>query len=231
MFNTDDLGKAAQIRLRHLNVPRQFRGWEWSDLDPYRGAVVETAQKWVERVVAGEIIDGSTKYCGKGLLLTGDPGMGKTALAAVAMQALVRESTVTTWGEGWDHPQRQPARPAYMTYYRQFPQMLQRQMNNDLDEAEAQLVKDIQCLGKSDAAIRVLCLDDVGKEHRTASGWATGLFEGLIRDRFYAGYPTVITSNVALKDWANVYGESAASFAHEAFVSLEILAPEGDRRL
>jgi DNA replication protein DnaC len=77
---------------------------------------------------------------------------------------------------------------------------------------------------------RVFILDDLGKEHRTATGWAENTFDALLRSRFNAGLPTIVTTNVPLKNWGVVYGEPMGSFAHEAFIPIAVKAPGGDRR-
>jgi DNA replication protein DnaC len=75
----------------------------------------------------------------------------------------------------------------------------------------------------------VFVLDDIGKEYRTASGWAENVFDELLRSRYNAGLPTIITTNVELAQW-DKYGPAMESFAHEAFVNVAVKAPRGDRR-
>ena len=72
-------------------------------------------------------------------------------------------------------------------------------------------------------------LDDLGKEYRTSSNWAENTFDALLRSRFNAGFPTIVTTNVPLKSWGTVYGEAMGSFAYEAFIPIDIIA-KGDRR-
>jgi DNA replication protein DnaC len=78
--------------------------------------------------------------------------------------------------------------------------------------------------------ISLLVLDDLGKEHRTASGWAENTIDAVLRSRYNAGLPTIVTTNVPLKNWGDVYGEAMGSFAHEAFIPINIVSTEGDRR-
>jgi DNA replication protein DnaC len=78
--------------------------------------------------------------------------------------------------------------------------------------------------------VRTFVLDDLGKEYRTANGWAENTFDALLRARFNAGLPTIVTTNVPLKNWGTVYGEPMGSFAREAFIPLAIIAKQGDRR-
>jgi DNA replication protein DnaC len=78
--------------------------------------------------------------------------------------------------------------------------------------------------------VRVFVLDDLGKEYRTTSGWAENTFDALLRSRFNAGLPTIVTTNVELENWGGVYGEPMGSFALEAFVPVKVKALKGDRR-
>jgi DNA replication protein DnaC len=88
-----------------------------------------------------------------------------------------------------------------------------------------------EIFGRGLDPVQVLVIDDLGKEHRTSSGWAENYFDHLVRSRFLMGLSTIVTTNVAIKDWGQVYGESMASFAHEALTPLVIRSDKGDRRL
>ena len=78
--------------------------------------------------------------------------------------------------------------------------------------------------------VQIFILDDLGKEYRTASGWAENQFDALLRSRFNSGLPTIVTTNTPLQKWGTVYGEPMGSFAYEAFVPLVIDSEKGDRR-
>jgi DNA replication protein DnaC len=79
-------------------------------------------------------------------------------------------------------------------------------------------------------SVSLLVIDDLGKEHRTATGWAENTFDAVLRSRYNAGLPTIVTTNVPLKNWGEVYGEAMESFAHEAFLPINVVSMEGDRR-
>jgi len=51
-----------------------------------------------------------------------------------------------------------------------------------------------------------------------------------LRSRFNAGLPTIVTTNVPMKNWGTVYGDPMGSFAYEAFVPIEVKSDRGDRR-
>jgi DNA replication protein DnaC len=65
-----------------------------------------------------------------------------------------------------------------------------------------------------------LVLDDIGKEHSTASGFTQDEFYLLMRSRFDLALPTLITSNDRLSDWAHTQGQSMESFMDEACVQV-----------
>jgi hypothetical protein len=52
----------------------------------------------------------------------------------------------------------------------------------------------------------------------------------VLRTRFNNGLPTIVTTNIELKNWAGLYGDATESFANEAFSYLPITAAKGDLR-
>ena len=70
--------------------------------------------------------------------------------------------------------------------------------------------------------IRVLIIDDIGKEHTSLSGWQKNMLHHILRTRFNNGLPTVVTSNIEKEDWAASYGEATGSFIKEAFVYIPV---------
>jgi DNA replication protein DnaC len=78
--------------------------------------------------------------------------------------------------------------------------------------------------------IRVLVIDDVGKEHMSGSGWQKTMLHHVLRTRFNNGLPTIVTSNIPLEAWGAVYGPATESFAREAFVPIALKSPKGDLR-
>jgi DNA replication protein DnaC len=76
--------------------------------------------------------------------------------------------------------------------------------------------------------IRVLIIDDVGKEHSSLSGWQKNMLHHVLRTRFNNGLPTIVTTNISRDNWTATYGDATGSFAKEAFVYLPI---DGERDL
>lgn len=222
-FKLADLtpSKASMIRLS--NIPLRFRGWDWDDLTDYKGADVATAQRYVAAVAKGSIIQAPGPGCGRGLLLSGAPGHGKTALACVALQAILLDTPATTFAPARSLP-RSPG------YFAAYPEMLRMAQLAWKDEDGPHAERMTRLYGEHEHPIYVFVLDDLGKEHRAASGWAENTFDHLLRRRYDLGLPTIITTNVPIKDWGPIYGEAMESFAHEALAHQVILSTRGDRR-
>lgn len=224
MYDLSKTAPSVKSQILKASLPMKTLGREFSDLDP--SPELDIVKAWVENVQSGQIIQnpGSPK-CGLGLMLVGEPGHGKTTMAATALQELIRGITAEAFGGLENLPRRFGAFMDYPKLLR-----LQKAQWSEPDD-EAQLLLDgIYGDASKLNNVSVFILDDLGKEHRTATGWAENTFDALLRSRFNAGLPTIVTTNVPLKSWGTVYGEAMGSFAHEAFISLAIKAPGGDRR-
>ena len=57
----------------------------------------------------------------------------------------------------------------------------------------------------------LLVIDDVGAEHKSASGWAESVFEDLINYRELHRLPTIITTNLNKEDFGKAFGERVLS--------------------
>jgi DNA replication protein DnaC len=225
MYDLSKIRPSIRSQIRRANLPSSTVGMELSDLEPYKGKVLEVTQSWMDKLKDGAIVkaDGR-RTSGRGLLLIGSPGQGKTTLASVILQTLLKETSSEAWAA---HMTLE--RPAYFTDY---PTLLRSQQRAfDKDETYQDLIDSVYGEGHPDRNVRLLVVDDLGKEHRTASGWAEHTFDALLRRRFSLGLPTIVTTNVPLSSWGKVYGDSMESFAHEAFSTLEVVSPGGDRRL
>lgn len=217
--------------VRSANIPPRFRGLTFSDLSPYRGEDIGNAMGWRDSVLDGDVIMADGKpTAGKGLLYIGAPGHGKTTLAVTLAQDLARAVRYNYEAFGIPEGVTPGGRQVYYVSYPEMLEMAKRQFSDRTTEEEDRVLAGAWGHLSPSQNVKVLILDDLGREHRTASGWAENYFDNLLRKRYDLGLPTVVTSNVPRKEWADVYGERMASFAKEAFTARVIISPEGDRR-
>lgn len=220
MYSVSELHPySLRSQLKNADFPMKHIGKELSDLDPYEGDVIEDVIGWMNALLNGEVIKAEGKdTCGVGLLMIGKPGHGKTTLAATIAQEIIRHAPQGLWGN------KIASRPVY---FGDFPKLLRIEKNGWEDDTDvtAALYGELD-----DQSIKLLIVDDLGKEYRTSSGWAESTLDAMLRSRFNKGLPTIVTTNVPIESWGDTYGEPMYSFAHEAFMHLNVNSLEGDRR-
>jgi DNA replication protein DnaC len=224
MYNIAELPGSIRAQINAAGLPMKTVGWQFDDLEPSES--LDKVRDWVELVRSGKVIQAAgERTCGLGLMLVGEPGHGKTTLASVALQELL----MTMPKVGWGVPDLTPKRPGMFMDY---PKLLrlQKAQWSEFDDVTETMINGIYGEASKENVVRTFVLDDLGKEYRTANGWAENTFDALLRARFNAGLPTIVTTNVPLKNWGTVYGEPMGSFAREAFIPLAIIAKQGDRR-
>ena len=212
MYDRNAIAPTVRHLLSNSLVPMKTLGMEFSDLD--NSEALEITKSWVDTVRSGVVIKSpGSPSSGLGLLLIGEPGHGKTTLASVALQELIR--TMAIPGLFMDYPK----------YLRMEKESWAQGENKD---KLRETVREIY--GDAKYSMPIFVLDDLGKEYTTQSGWSENTFDALLRSRFNAGLPTVITTNVPLNKWRAAYGEPMASFAYEAFIEVKVESDKGDRR-
>lgn len=226
MFEIKSLSPQRQRWIAQSGIPRRFLGKQFVDLDAYRGpGAVRNTTDWLDAYAKGEIFEAS----GVGLAYIGAPGHGKTTLAAVTGQALLAEDRFEHQPEALARRGKRAKRPVWFGYYPEILEIFKRSYQSD-PEAEA-MVDALFGRGPAEDIIHVLVMDDLGKEHRTASGWSENTFDHLFRARFDRGLPVIITTNELFPQWGSIYGSAMASFAHEALTPINVASPSGDRRI
>lgn len=221
MYQVDDLKirRKAWVKAAHINPNRM--GWLLEDCTAVPEDKKSAIRVWLNSVKSRDVIRsvGNPK-CGKGLLLWGEPGHGKTTLALAVLQEMMTQFPLSAFDVKEDSVL---IRPCYFITFNDVLNLKGRLMD-DPEDYEAQILYQGilgECSNDS-YNIRVLVIDDLGKEHAALSGWQASMFHHVLRTRFNNGLPTIVTTNIELKSWASVYGDATQSFANEAFMYLPI---------
>jgi DNA replication protein DnaC len=229
MYNPDDLKIRRRTWLKVSGVPINSVGWLLKDCVDVEPDVVTSLRGWVSHVKSKRIIRAyGSKLSGKGLLMTGNPGFGKTTLASSLLQELITGFSL----EEFDVKDTVLVRPCYFASYNKILDLKGNIIGGDVTESDIKLFQGIMGECKDDAYnVRVLVVDDVGKEHKSLSGWQVNVLHDIIRNRHTNGFPTVVTTNLVPDDWEDMYGPATRSFLKEAFSTIDVKTLRGDLRL
>lgn len=220
MFELAKLPVRRRTWVQTAAIPKARLGWTIGDCTDAPDTALKPVRGWLKLALEGEYIlkVGGAK-CGRGILFYGEPGRGKTTLALAVIQEIL-----TTFPLEVFMPQEGKVivRPCYFSTFNSILDLKGRLIDNPTD-AEETLYAGILGECRDDAYnIRVLVIDDVGKEHTSLSGWQSNMLHHILRTRFNNGLPTIVTSNIEKQDWAASYGEATGSFIKEAFVYVPV---------
>lgn len=229
MFKSDELPVRRKSWISIANVPKARVGWELEDCTEVTKKDLDYVKLWIQRVKENKVIraEGSP-ICGLGLLLVGKPGHGKTTLSLAIIQDMLRTFDMETFDV---QESKTLVKPCYFATYNDIVNLQGTIISKDNTDEQERLFLGMHGICDDDAYnIRVLVVDDVGKEHVTASGWTKTMLHQLLRTRFNNGLPTIVTTNLPTESWEAAYGEATGSFIHEAFTTILLESTKGDLR-
>lgn len=213
-----ELPKAFYLdRWQRMNIPIRSQGLRFADYVPVHRSgqqALEGAQQFVEeyfdhyvspaRAKAGKVP--SNRFgIGKGQMYYGRNGTRKSTLAITVLTELQYKYGLDFEG--------------YYIRFSEWQRALQDTYGKE-DTERIAIARQILCRVES---CHTVVLDDVGQEYRTATEWTQSKFGELIRVRFEAGRPTIITSNIDPEGLGGVYGDSVGSFRWDAFDTYPLL--------
>lgn len=203
-------------RARWINsgLPKRLRGITLDDLlaDWHTTPQLAAAHAYLRELPRQQHLDKRTGLptdragYGRGLLLAGLPGTGKTTVAAAV------SCSVRLTGRG-----------IYFTRYEDYLTARKAIFSNHLPDEE--LSQAYNALDRTETAYLTV-LDDVGHEHRTDSGFAADCLSQLLRTRFDTGRPTLITTNLTDAQWAQAYSQPLRSFLAQACRKIEFTSSD-----
>lgn len=189
-------------------IPVQHRRGTWKDLD---SDAARDVQQWAEDYPAAWT-DPESPDVGKGLLLYGDSGTGKTTAASYALRTVIDHRH-----HGWFVAS--PTLEQYLHRHMDLSTLIRK-----LDHPDIEIVSEFERLSerlnKSRNRYFVVVIDDWGRE-RTTSQYLQDYIEGLLRERYSRGLPSIVTSNLTPTMIEERYGVQMVSFLHEAFITID----------
>jgi DNA replication protein DnaC len=216
MYKPEELPARRRNWVQTATLPPAKIGWTLEDCTDVPTEPMTAIKKWLGALYKDKVIRAEGKdTCGLGLMLYGLPGRGKTTVANTLLQEVIRNIDPALIGF---EPGKAVVRPCYFITYNGLLD-LKGAIMEDHDSDDELLYNGILGEAVDDAYnVRVLVLDDVGKEHASVSGWQKNMLHHVLRTRFNNGLPTILTTNVKLTDWETHYGSATQSFVHEAFI-------------
>jgi len=222
MFELKDFDTKVRRRswLQTANIPKNRFGWTLSDCTDTPKTALEAISDWFEAMREGQIIQNiGDPSCGLGILFYGEPGRGKTTLALSIIQEMITTFPLEAFG-----PTNNGVliRPCYFATFNDVLDLKGKLMEEHTESEETLYLGMLGDCKDPAYNIRVLVIDDVGKEHTSLSGWQRNMLHHVLRTRFNNGLSTIVTSNISRDNWAASYGDATGSFVKEAFLYIPV---------
>lgn len=227
MYNLEEQKARRRAWIKAAGLPKARIGWTLDDCTDSNNEDIEDIRGWLDNFEAGLNVRATgSRNCGKGLLLAGKPGRGKSTVAAAIIQDIMRNSPLSSFDVSDGVVL---IRPCYFATFNDILKLEGSMMDSPTDWDEV-LYHGLLGEAHDSYNVRVLVIDDVGKEHASLSGWQRNVLHHVLRTRFNQGLPTIVTTNVMLDDWGSLYGDATESFAKEAFMYFPMVTSKGDLR-
>ncbi|MGW0060339.1 ATP-binding protein [Streptosporangium sandarakinum] len=199
-------------RLKAAGIPIKYRGLTLADWRPYNQvsaaahAAAHTFLDTFPHRYSTDPIPADRSLIGKGLVLVGQPGAGKTTLAAILAQEVRNRHNVAVF---------------FVPMADYIHQLLEQiNLSKQVAAGVPRAVERFWQIEDFKRAVRrrpLVVFDDVSKEHRTSSGFAADEIDRMFRGRFRDGLPSVLSTNLPVEEWGDAYNPSMRSFAAEAY--------------
>lgn len=208
------------------NIPIKFRGMRLEDYQPALNGTGKPHWSGLEAKEASQtFIDNFTDHyvsskrakagafpedrsnIGKGLLFYGRNGTRKSTLAASILVEV------------------QYLSPANYVYYIRFSDW-KRALTDTFAKEETERTLIAKKMLRLSELSHLLVLDDIGQEYRSTTGFTESSLHELIRVRYEAARPTIVTTNIDPESMQGVYGDSFESFRHDAFDTYPLLGTD-----
>lgn len=209
----------TDLLLNSTNIPTQFQKTHFCDFD--------TKRRSCNSKILHVVDDWNPTDEMPGIVFEGAPALGKTMLASALLNEYHADYNISAARYGHSAEiALQKKCPVYFIPLAAYIEIrlrmikMEREVDKGLREPGPYLDLD-QLLEDLYYRVKVLVIDDVGKEHRTNSGYATDLFDLLVRTRHNAGLTTIYTTNVPVRKWDCLYSESMKSLIRRSSVIVD----------